>query len=88
MKLSETDFKKETENLLENCIPSIIEEFKLYVEKKNGLIHEDDLLIDRLDLEQMLRNGLKEPVEDQVKWMTELLTEDLYEQNGYHNTSF
>jgi hypothetical protein len=87
LKLSETDFKKETENLVENCIPSIIEEFKLYVEKKNGFIHEDDLLNDRLDLEQMLRNGLNEPVEDQVKWMTELLTEDLYEQNGYHITS-
>jgi hypothetical protein len=64
LKLSETDFKRETENLVENCIQSIIEEFKLYVEKKNGLIHEDDLLYDRLDLEQMLRNGLNEPVED------------------------
>lgn len=88
LKLSETDFKKETENLVENCIPSIIEEFKLYLEKKNGCIHEDDLLDDRLDLEQMLRNGLNEPVEDQVKWMTEQLTEDLYKQNGYHSTSF
>ena len=31
LKLSETEFKKETENLVENCIPSIIEEFKLYI---------------------------------------------------------
>jgi hypothetical protein len=87
LKLSETDFKKETENLVENCIPSIIEEFKLYIEKKNGFIHEEDLLYDQMDLEQMLRNGLNEPVQDQLKWMTELLTEDLYEQNGYNITS-
>ncbi|HEX9318680.1 MAG TPA: hypothetical protein VF884_07070 [Nitrososphaeraceae archaeon] len=36
-----------------------------------------------MEIEQILLNDLEEPVEYHLKWIGEILTEDLYEQNEY-----
>jgi hypothetical protein len=82
-KLSEECFRQRAQDFIGDGLPYIQEAIRKYVGSKGGSVTVDDLPYDEEEIEQILLNNLEEPVEYNLKWIGDILTEDLYEQNGY-----